>query len=189
MGSAVLGICDPALPEGGQGPSGTRVLGGDSVVFDYPVGEVLLANGVGSIGNPRKRIAVYRKFRQRGYCFITVTHPAAIVDATATLGEGAQTMAGAVVQAETVIGANAIINTSASVDHHCRIGDHVHVAPGATLSGGVEVGEAAHIGTGASVIQDIRIGRGAVVGVGVAVLADVPDNTVIHPRACPAWTG
>jgi len=164
---------DPALAEGTI--LGIPVLGNDDVVRGFSPSEILLVNGLGSVGLPSKRQQLFENFKKMGYRFATVVHPSAIVASNVELNEGAQIMAGAVIQPGSRIGRNVIVNTRSAVDHDCIIGDHVHIAPGAILSGGVSIGEASHIGTGATVIQGICIGAESVIGAGAVVLTDVPS--------------
>ena len=172
----IAGLVDPALAVGTR-IAGCEVLGGDDVVERSRPEDVMLANGVGGTKSTAGRDAVYRRFRAKGYRFATVLHPSAIVSRTATLGEGAQVMAGCAVQPDAKIGANSIVNTRASVDHDCTIGESVHIAPGVTLSGSVTIGDGSHIGTGAVVIQGITIGRNSLVAAGAVVYRDLPENS------------
>lgn len=175
MGTNPAGFTDRDAALSGKTVRGMPVIGGDEAVFErYPPDRVLLANGIGSAGSTQTRRAVYERFCGRGYRFLTLLHPSAIVSPSAKVGAGSQVMAGAVLQAAAVIGENTIINTHASIDHDCSIGSHVHVAPGSTLSGEVSVADGAHLGAGCIVIQGVRIGEGALVAAGAVVLRDVP---------------
>ncbi|WP_109485676.1 acetyltransferase [Occallatibacter savannae] len=183
-GARVVGFADP-----GAAPAellGVPRLGGDESVVAHDSGEVLLVNGVGSVGDVTNRLRVYEYFRTRGYAFASVIHPSAIIAPEGELKDGAQIMAGAILQTGCVVEENCIINTGARVDHDCIIRQHAHLAPGVVLSGAVEVGRRAHIGTGAVVIQGVRIGEDAVVGAGAVVLEDVPSAaTVVGVPARP----
>lgn len=174
----VLGIVDPDPLSKTKMILGISVLGSDDEVFRRDPKEILLVNGVGSIGITERRRAIYERFSEAGYRFAVVTHPSAVVATEVLLKEGAQVMAGAVIQPGCRIGRNSIVNTRVSVDHDCEVGDHVHIAPGSVLSGCVQVGDGAHIGTGTSVIQGIRIGNHAMVGAGAVVIRDVPDGVL-----------
>lgn len=186
-GVTVLGITvkngDKSV-EGAPPWLAARILGDDSVVEDYAPDTVDLVNGVGSVGRPDARRAVFDRFRHRGYRFRCVVHPHSVVAADVSMEQGTQIMAGVVVQPGCALGENLILNTRCSVDHDCTIGAHVHIAPGATLSGSVTVGAESHIGTGASVIQGIRIGARVVIAAGAAVVGDVPDGVTV--AGCPA---
>lgn len=153
-------------------------LGQDDILNSLSPNTVLLANGVGSTGTTVLRQEVFLAQSRKGFSFITMVHPSAIVDDTVHLEEGAQVMAGAVLQARVRIGRNAIINTGAIVDHDCIVSEHAHVAPGACLSGGVTVGAGAHIGAGTVVIQGVSIGCAALVGAGSVVLRDVGKSAI-----------
>ncbi len=175
-GATVAGLVDAAPAATARHVLGLPVLGDDQVVLGRPTDALILANGVGSTGQPSARVRVFDSFRARGFRFATVVHPASVIGRDVELAEGAQVMAGAVVQPGCHIGVNAIVNTGAAIDHDCRIGAHAHVAPGAVLAGGVTVGDRAHIGAGAVVIQNITVGPDAVVGAGAVVVHDVSDG-------------
>ena len=175
----IIGLTDILPEKKGASLSGAPVIGDDSAVLGYSPEDVLLANGIGSIGLPEERRRIFEGFKEKGYMFASVLHPSAVVSSDVLVSEGAQVMAGAVIQPGCVIGRNAIINTSASIDHDAVIGDHVHIAPGATISGAVRVGSGTHIGAGATVIQGITIGSGCVVGAGSLVIRDVAGNSTV----------
>jgi UDP-perosamine 4-acetyltransferase len=165
---------DPAVKT--RLPAEVVYLGSDDTI-DIAPDSVLLANGVGSVGRIDVRRRMFTQFRTRGFRFVTLRHPSAIVASDVVIGEGSQIMAGAVVQTGACIGANAIVNTRASVDHDCEIGDHCHIAPGVVLSGGVRIGSSTHIGTAAAVIQNVIIGSDVVIGAGALVLRDIPSGS------------
>lgn len=178
-GALIAGILDADPARLGDTVLGVPVIGDDRIADDFPCDAVRLVNGIGSIGLPALRRAIFERFLARGFAFATVVHPSAVVASDVELGEGAQVMAGVVLQPGCHIGRNAIINTRASVDHDCTIGDHAHIAPGVTLSGGVTVGSGCHLGTGATVIQGVRIGDGSVVGAGAVVTKDVAAGVTV----------
>jgi sugar O-acyltransferase (sialic acid O-acetyltransferase NeuD family) len=180
----IVGIVDPDPALVSAKILGIPVLGGDGVVNEYPPSEILLVNGLGSVGLPVKRLQLFERFKVMGYAFATVVHPFTVVASDVELGEGTQVMAGAVIQPGSSIGCNVIINTRASLDHDCIICNHVHIAPGVTLSGGVSVGECSHIGTGATLIQGISIGRDCIVAAGAVVTKNIADGTMV--RGVPA---
>lgn len=153
-----------------------RILGDDSVLDILDPSGVLLVNGIGSIGDAKARRDVFARFKDKGFEFATLCHPAAYVSDFSSIAEGSVILAGAVVGANARIGRNVIINTKASIDHDCVIEDHVHIAPGVTISGGVIVQKQSHIGTGACVVQGIRIGPYSFIRAGEAVKRDVIDE-------------
>lgn len=178
-GSPLLGVVEVDPARKGEHVLGVEILGDDEVVLAYRPDQVLLANGLGSVGIPQRRREIFNRFSARGYRFASVVHPAAVVAADVEVGEGTQIMAGAIVQPGCRLGVNSIVNTRASVDHDCRIGDHAHIAPGVTLSGDVVVGETSHLGTGVTVIQGMTIGSLVLVAAGAVVVDDVVDGATV----------
>jgi UDP-perosamine 4-acetyltransferase len=180
----ITGIVDPSPELKGKELLGVAILGGDEIVDTYRPTEILLVNGLGSVGIPAKRREIYDTFKAKGYSFAPVVHPSAIIATDVVISEGAQIMAGAVIQPGSCIGSNAIINTRASVDHDCTIGDHVHVAPGVTVSGGVSIGDGSHVGTGVTLIQGVSLGRSCLVAAGAVVIKNIVDGGMV--RGVPA---
>jgi len=176
-GSHVIGFVEPDPSR--RELLGVPYLGGDEAVLAHHPVEVLLVNGVGSVGAISNRLRVYEYFRTRGYAFASVIHSSAILAAEGELSDGVQIMAGAILQTGFAVGEDCIINTGARVDHDCLIKAHAHVAPGAVLSGGVQLGLRAHVGAGATVIQGVKIGDDAIVGAGALVLKDVPASSTV----------
>lgn len=174
QGITILGITEKSIVSDSTKILGVSIIGYDSAVLSYSTDELFLVNGLGSMGDKKKRIQLFKKFKERGYSFFNVIHPSAVIASEVLLGEGVQIMAGAIIQTGSSIGYNTIINTRTSVDHDCMIGEHVHIAPGVTLSGGVKVSAGAHIGTGAIIIQGISIGENSVIGAGAVVINNIP---------------
>ncbi|WGV59604.1 acetyltransferase [Brevibacillus brevis] len=176
QGAEVIGYTDP------QPKSmifGIPWIGNDQMVENYSPANVLLANGLGSVGDNTRKREAFLFWKEKGFSFSKVIHPSAIISPHAVLEEGVQVMAGAVIQPDTHIDCNSIINTRAVVEHDTRIGKHVHIAPGVVLSGSVTVEDDVHIGTGAAVIQGMTIGSNSLVGAGAVVVKHVQADTKV----------
>lgn len=105
--------------------------------------------------------------------FQTVVHPAAVVAASVTLGEGSFVAARAVIGPDAMVGRSVIVNHGAVIDHDCSIGDFSHVAPNAALGGAATLGLGVLVGTGAVVLPGVSIGDHAIVGAGAVVRRDI----------------
>lgn len=176
----IIGIVDQDDSKLGMELLGIPVIGNDDLIFSYQAKEILLVNGIGSINHTSLRGNISQRFKSKGYFFVQVIHPSAIIAKDVKLAEGVQVMAGAIIQTGCMIGMNTVVNTKASLDHDCKIGANVHIAPGVTISGGVEIDDGAHVGTGAVIIQGIKIGKNSIIGAGSVVIRDVmPETTVI----------
>lgn len=176
LGRAVRGLIDDDPTTHGRTVHGLEVQS-PAILDSLKPEQIELVNGIGSTRAVTARQQRYEQLQAQGFRFASIIHPAAIVAESATLGQGAQVMAGAVIQNNARIGDNALINTRASIDHDCAIGDHAHIAPGATISGNVRIGAATHVGAGAVIIQGITIGSHATIGAGAVVLQDLAEQT------------
>jgi sugar O-acyltransferase (sialic acid O-acetyltransferase NeuD family) len=134
-----------------------------------------------AIGNPhgRVRLRLNDFLVNEGLSPISLAHPTAWIADQATIGAGAQILAGAIIGTEARLGRQCIINTKASVDHEDVLEDGVEIAPAATLCGLVHLGVNAWVCAGATVLPRVRIGADARVGAGAVVTRDVPDGVVV----------
>ncbi len=165
-GIGVAGVFDDDPAKVGQSVGGAPVLGAVRSINRFQQLPTLIA-----IGDNRLRLLLAE---QLDLPWATVIHPAALVDATATIGRGALVLAGAVVQADATVGEHAIVNDNATVEHDCIVERGAHVACGACLAGGAAVGEGALIGAGAVLLPRASVGDWATVGAGAVVLHAVP---------------
>ena len=162
---------------------GVQVLGNDEDIVNFSPDEVVLVNAVGSFPGNDLRCKVAKIFRDKGYSFESIIHPASIVASGVSIEEGVQIMAACVLQPGVQIGMDSIINTGVIVDHDCLVGKNCHLSPGVTLSGGVQICDHVHIGTGTSIIQNKIIGANSVIAAASVVFHDVPENvTYIQSR-------
>jgi len=172
MGQNILGYVAPEPNEGMP----IAYLGDDHVLTGYPINEVVLANGIGSINAGGRRAILFDRLKAKGFAFITLIHPSAVVAADVRLGEGCQIMAGSVLQPGVKCAENVIINTRAGVDHDCVIGEHTHISVGATLSGSIHIGSRCFIGAGSTLIQGVSIGDDCLIAAGAVVVSNISDS-------------
>ena len=154
-------------------------LGNDIYIEKLNPKNILLALGIGSVKSTLIRNQIFEKWKSKGFNFVQVIHPSAILSSEVKIGEGSQILMGVVLQVGVQVMDNCILNTRCSIDHDCIIESHTHIAPGVTLSGNVHVGEAVHIGTGASIIQGVHIGQKVTIGAGSVVVKDVLKNKIV----------
>lgn len=184
-GFDLVGVVDDGLAPGGV-VLGIPVLGGDAILDRLRAeGVGLVANGVGGIGDPGSRVAVFARIAAAGMKAPTLLHPTAVVEPSAELESGAQVLARAYVGSGARVGFGAIVNTAAVVSHDCVVGDHANVSPGALIAGAARIGAGALIGMGVTVNLGVTVGARARVGNGATVKADVPDGAVV--RAGSVW--
>jgi sugar O-acyltransferase (sialic acid O-acetyltransferase NeuD family) len=178
QGLAVAGVLDPGLAAGTD-VFGVPVLGSDDWLDTTTASAVQLANGAGCAPRDSLRQRLHARMSSRGFTFISVCHPSAVIARAVDLAPGSQLMAGVVVQTGARIGSNAVLNTRVSVDHDCEVGDHAFLAPGVVLCGQVRIGAGAFIGAGAVVLPGVTVGAGAIVGAGASVTRDVAPGALV----------
>ena len=133
---------------------------------------------VAGIVSTRRRELV-EMMQARGYRFVSVIHPAAVISSRSTIGDGCVINAGVVVSQNTTVDAHVILNRGSLVGHDNRIGSFCTVGPGANIAGAVEIGHGAYIGVGAIIRDHLRVGAGSIVGAGAVVVKPVPANALV----------
>ena len=174
----ILGLTDPLFEKGSE-ILGVKVLGDDSFIENHSPNDIMLVNGIGALPYQELRKRLAKKIRDKGYSFLSIIHPTAIISDNVILSEGCQIMAGVVIQPGTRIERDCIINTGVLVDHDCVVEKDTHLAPGVVCCGGVTIGKSVNIGAGTTVIHNITIGAQSVIAAGSTIYKDVPPNVTI----------
>lgn len=118
-----------------------------------------------------RRLALFERYRERGFAADPLIHPAGWASNSAKIGAGTVVLAGAVVQPGVSIGEAVIVNSGAIVEHDSVVGDGAHIAPGAIVLGNCRVGRCCMIGAGAVLLPG----------------TEVADNTLV--AASTRWHG
>ena len=133
---------------------------------------------VAGIVSTRRRELI-ETMQSRGYRFLSVIHPSAVISRRSTIADGCVINAGVVVSQNTTVDAHVILNRGALIGHDNRIGPFCTIGPGANIAGAVEIGPGAYIGVGAIIRDHLIIGAGAIVGAGAVVVKPVPANALV----------
>jgi sugar O-acyltransferase (sialic acid O-acetyltransferase NeuD family) len=165
---------DPALR--GTAVSGVPVLGGLEQLADLPGVRVVVCTGHPGNFKSKRRIVERLGIERERYA--TLIHPAAVVPASCSVGEGTVLLAGAVATTDVRIGSHVGVMPHAVFTHDDRLEDFVTVGAGVCLAGEVHVGTGAYLGAGCLVRERCTIGEWALVGMGAVVTGDVPEGEV-----------
>jgi len=177
-GSQIDGIVDPAYIKF-ENVVGIPVIGGDEALDTFSIDAIRLINGVGVLPGHLGRWKITERLRNRGFKFVTVIDPDAVVSSRVKVSEGVQVLAGCILQDGVTIGRDSVVNTGTILDHDCNLGEKCWISPGVTICGGTIIGSNAYIGTGATLIQNLTIGDGALIRAGATVVEDVPSGETI----------
>lgn len=138
------------------------------------------------IGGSKLRQRVITPLLDRGFEFLTVIHPSAVVGENVRIGMGTVICPQCSCSPNADIGAFGLLNVAAVVGHDIVVGDFSTIGPDACALGRVWLGERVEIGSGAKILPDMHVGDDAVVGAGAVVNKDVePGLTVVGIPARP----
>ena len=183
VGRNIAGVCDPLLAAREVSEWCGMLVMGDDIVLNRLTPEIYeLALGIGMKPWSHIRAQRYRALAAQGFRFPKLIHPAACVDQSVFIADGAQIMAGVVLQPDVHIGCNSIINTSAIIDHDSKVGAHSHVAPAAVLCGGVCVGDETFIGANVTILPGVKVGHRCLVAAGSTLACNLPDGGTYAPH-------
>jgi sugar O-acyltransferase (sialic acid O-acetyltransferase NeuD family) len=160
-------------PPPGTTHAGLTVFGVDQV--PYKPEDCFLANGMVST----KRRGFIETMSARGYRFISIIHPSAVISRRARIGDGCVIHAGVIVASNTTIEPHVVLNRGCLIGHDNLTRSFCTIGPGANVAGGVEIGAGAYIGVGAVIRDHLAIGEGSVVGAGAVVVKPVPANVLV----------
>ena len=133
-----------------------------------------------AVGDNGLRNNIYINLQEKKLTPANAIHPAAIIDASASIAEqGVMIAANAVINPLATIGTGAICNTGCIIEHECVVGEFAHIGPGAVLCGNVKIGSGTFVGANAVIKQGITVGKNAMIGAGAVVVKNVPDNVTV----------
>lgn len=167
---------------GHSDPGGTGVFADDASALAWAAANSAFA--VPAVGSGEVRERMLAAARDAGVPTPPVVAQTAVVDPTASLGDGVVVAETAVVGPDSVVDTGAIVNTGAIVEHHACVGAFTHVAPRAVLLGAARAGARDLVGAGAVVLPQCVLGDDVTVGAGSVVTADVAaGDTVVGAPA------
>jgi len=157
-------------------------LGSDRELGDekkFPRTDTPLVMGIGI--DTKLRGKLFEVFKKQGFSFMTLAHPAAVVNPTATLGEGSVVFAGAVIGPGVELGRNVVAHTLSALEHRAAVGDHSYVSPGAIVCGECRLGQRNFLGVRATLVEDLILADDVTVGAGAVVLksCETPGATLV----------
>lgn len=153
-------------------------LGSDADIDYENFSTCKVANGIGINKDLITRKKIFDLYKIKGFRFITLVHPNAIVSKRSNVLEGVQVFTNAIVQASSIIGENTIINTGAIIEHDASIGAHCHIASGAIVTGGVYIEDSVFVGAGAVVLPNCKIVSKTIIGAGAVVCKNIIEPGV-----------
>lgn len=124
--------------------------------------------------DPQVKMKVCQMLLGKGYKFVTVIHPTAVIGTQCRVGQGSVICPNVVITTNVQVGSFVTINMSVGIGHDAVISD------GCTLNSGVQIGgkttlqEGVIVGSMAAVLEKLEVGRFARIGAGSVVTSQVP---------------
>ena len=175
-GKKVTGYCDVAEKE--YNPFNLPYFGSENSETAL---QALKQNGFFiAVGDNVLRSKIFTNLQQKQLTPANAIHPAAVIDASASIAEqGVMIAANATINPLASIATGAICNTGCIIEHECVVGEFAHIGPGAVLCGNVKIGDGTFVGANAVIKQGITVGKNAMIGAGAVVVKDVADNVTV----------
>ena len=112
----------------------------------------------------------------KGGRFISIIHPLAKINNTASIGEGSIITAYSIISDHVEVGRHVAIQSFSVLGHDAKIGDYSSIGAYVFMGGYTETGELSTMYTKSSIIPHKSVGNGSVVGFGSVVMRNVPDG-------------
>ena len=136
--------------------------------------------GVGQIKSAKLRIKLFKKYKNKGFCFPVLIHADAYVSKYSSVGEGTLVGINCIINANCKIGCNTIINNKSLIEHDTTIGDNCHISTGTIINGNCTVGDNTFIGSGSIIHNNISIGKNCVVASGSIIKKNLKAGTFLR---------
>ena len=143
---------------------------------DFVPDKVKLVMGIGVQMRLRKEL--FTLFKNKGYKFLTYTHPASAISPTAECSEGSVIFPGVILGPGTKIQHNVSIHSNAVVEHRTVVEGHGYISPGVSIAGDCHIGESCFFGINSSVVDSVSLCADTIVGAGAVVLRNCDEKNV-----------
>ena len=174
----LCGFIDDVLPPGVDVIDGITTLGSladVSAMADYSPESKSLAFAIG-YSDMRARGLALAKVLPLGYDIVSLIHPTASVEPSASLGKGVVVLAGAVVDQYVTIGDCCYLHNGSIVGENSVLGENNYLSAGTTFGGSVTVGANNFFGINSTIVNGIDIGDNNFINAASLVYKPVGDN-------------
>ena len=126
------------------------------------------------------RNELFINLKCKGIQFFNAIDKSAIIDRTASIGEGCIIAGNSVLNPNSKIGNNCFLCVNTTIDHDTQLGNNVYCSPGVNIAGAAKIGNNVFLGTNCTILPNINIGDNAIIGAGTVVIRDVkPKQKVV----------
>jgi sugar O-acyltransferase (sialic acid O-acetyltransferase NeuD family) len=142
-----------------------------------------------AIGDPKKKLSICKKLKDRGAKFTNLVHNSAIIGNGNKIGLGCILCPRSTITTNVVLGDFITINVNSGIGHDAVINDGVTISAQCDITGNTFLGEGVFIGSNAVILPSVKVGSYAVVGAGSMVLRKVDPGTTVMGNPAKRITG
>lgn len=132
-----------------------------------------------AIGLPGVRRKLFDRLAAKGFRFVSLCHPSAVVADNVEIGEGSIICPLVNISPNVSLGRCSYINFCVGIGHDAVLGDFVQVNPGVQIGGFANIGSGVLVGSGATIREGVNVGDDARIGSGSVVLGKVRSDTTV----------
>lgn len=132
-----------------------------------------------AIGLPGVRRKLYERLTARGFRFVSLCHPSAVVADNVEIGEGSIICPLVNLSPNVVLGRLTYVNFCVGIGHDAVLGDFVQINPGVQIGGFAKIGAGVLVGSGATIREGVEVGDEARIGSGSVVLGRVRSDATV----------
>lgn len=136
--------------------------------------KIVIANG-----EPKNRMVMAERVREKGYHLATVIHPLAMVSSHAKIGEGVFLQDYVCVSADAEVEDNVFVNGRTIIGHDVHVGENCQISSHVAIGGSSKIGNNVYIGLASAIRDHITVGQGAVISMGAIVMKNVSEERVV----------
>lgn len=125
-----------------------------------------------------ERQRIYEHFKNLGIPFATIIDSSAVVDPSASVGEGSVVLSGCIIDMQVNIKENVFLYSGVILAHDTQIGAHSFIAPGVVTAGCVEIGERCFLGVRSTYRNSISLCSDVIVGIGACVVKTIVEKGI-----------
>lgn len=133
-----------------------------------------------SIGDVKIKRACIDIIIKKGGKFISLVHPMAIINETASIGEGVIVFPYAIVGSEAIVGKHTLLQSYSVIAHDVVLGDFCRIDVQSVCIGGVKIGNCVTIHTASIINHKVVVEDNAKIAAGSFVIKKVKKSTTVH---------
>lgn len=163
----VIAILDDNKDLHGHSMKGVEVVGPLSIAKEF-VGSYFVF-GIGSMKTRLIRHEIMHNLGIDVSRFVSIIHPSAIIDGSATIDHGCIIHPGVCIGNDVRVDPFSIIAVNSAIGPYAHIGAFAMVTSLVAILTGSEIGKAAFVGACSCVTENVNVGNGCMIGVGSVV--------------------